>query len=99
MGQDPFLDHLHWGQTDLLPDEFPRPRRHATADRRLSGCLCRVEHGRLDRGLYFLCLDFVLRLHSLAYTLRRTAGRGQLLGRRRDDTRMETVFAAAVPQL
>ncbi len=43
--QDPFLDDLHRRQPDLLPDAFPRARRHAAAHQRLPRCLRRLEHG------------------------------------------------------
>ena len=49
--QDPFLDDLHRRQPDLLPDAFPRARRHAAAHRRLPRCVRRLELRRLDRRL------------------------------------------------
>ena len=47
-----FLDHLHRRQPDLLPAALPGRRRHAAPLPRLSGRLCRLERGLLDRLLY-----------------------------------------------
>ena len=98
--QDPFLDHLHRRQPDLLPDAFPRAGRHAAAHRRLSRRLRRVEPRRLDRRLSSRTASTLFFVFIVFHTLLgRPAGRRQLLGRGRDDAGMEGVVAAAVPQL
>ena len=83
----------------FFPMHFPRPRGHAEADCRLSGCVCRLEHRRVDRLVHFLRLDAVLCVHRVPHPISRAPGRSQLLGRGGDDARMETFLAAAVPQL
>ncbi len=52
LGQGAFLADLHRRQPDLLPDAFPRPRRHAAPLQRLSRGLRRLEHGGVDRRLH-----------------------------------------------
>ena len=47
----PFLGHLHWRQSGVLPAAFPRPCRHAAPLHRLSRCICRLEHGLVLRFL------------------------------------------------
>ena len=98
-GQDPFLDHVHRRQPDLLPDAFPRAGRDAAAHRRLSRCLRRVELRRFDRFLHLVRLDRVVRLHRVPHAAGRQAGWRQLLGRGGDDAGMAGVVAAAVPHL
>ena len=83
----------------FFPMHFLGSCRHAQAHRRLSGCFRRLEHGGVDRLIYLLCVDLVLRLHRASHPPRRASCRGQLLGRGRDDARMESFIAAAVPQL
>ena len=78
----PFLDHLHRRQPDLLPDAFPRARRHAAAHQRLSRRLCRLEHGRLDRLLYLVRLDAVLHLHRVPHAVRRASASAPITGAR-----------------
>ena len=83
----------------FFPMHFLGAGGHAAADRRLSGCLRRLELCRVDRRLYLLRLDAVFHLYRVPYLVRRAPGRRQLLGRGRDDAGMAAVVAAAVPQL
>ena len=98
-GRIHFWTHLHRRQPDLLPDAFPRARRHAAAHQRLSGRLCRLEPGGVDRLLHLGRRDAAVHLHRVPHALRRQARRQQLLGRGRDHARMDPDLAAALPQL
>ncbi len=97
--QDPFLDHLHRRQPDLLPHALPGAGGHAAPDQRLSRRLRRLELRRLDRQLHLLRLDAALRFHRVPDLAGGQAGRRQSMGRGRDDAGVDGVLAAAVPQL
>ena len=97
--QDPFLDDLHRRQPDLLPDAFPRaagmPRRITDYPDAFAGWNIVASIGSFISYASTLFFVFIV-FHTL---LAGQAGRRQLLGRGRDDARMDGVLAAAVPHL
>ena len=100
LGQAALLADLHRRQPDLLPDALPGRRGHAAPDPGLSGCVRRLEHGGLDRGLVHLgdrragvLLSALQDLHLRREVCRQPVGRG------RDDARVDGAVAAAVPHL
>jgi cytochrome c oxidase subunit 1 len=93
------LDRLHRHQHDLLPDAFLGSGGHATPLYRLPRRLCGLEHGFLLGFVHYGCIHLAVHLHHVERPAQRPEGRGQLLGRRRDDAGVDRFLSAAVPHL
>ena len=97
--QDPFLDHLHRRQPDILSDALLGACRHAAAHHGLSGRFRRLELCLLDRQLYHFRLDAVFCLCRPSYAAGGQAHRRQSVGPRGNDLGVDSVVTAALPQL
>ena len=96
--QVPFLDDLHRRKHHLLPAALLGPRWRTAALHRLRGCPARLELCIIDWCLHFVCINALLRCHADLHAARRSPGGWRkLLGRRRDNARVDGFFAATIP--
>ena len=97
--QAALLDDLHRRQHRLLPAALPGSCRHAAPHRRLSGRLCRLEPGVVDRLLHLGVRPRDLLRRRVPGFRPQGEGRRQSVGTGSDHARVDAAVAAAVPSV
>src|SRR5882757_11214149 len=92
------LDVAGFLQRHVLPDAFPRPRRHAAADSGLRDAVRGLQYARVGRRIWIWPVAASVRYRHREVRERWREGAGQAMGRRRY-ARVDAKLAAAVPQL